>query len=594
MPQPRATLAEASGAAAQGGPSRLQRAPIVTAGHIVRVARAVARRFGLSWAGLLVGAAFFVVAMSPSLLPRTGLFQGVVSGVCAAAGYGIGVLVAWVSRQVTRLLDLRVTIGEEQGHWVRVGAATLLVIAFVWATVANVQSQAVTAALVHLEPLSPLSWAGALALAFVLAVAIVGVARGLRALTRRLEHRAARFLPTAGATLVSVVSVLFVTAWFTDDVLIAQGMQAFGRYSARLNAQSPPDRSAPASPLLSGGPGSPERYETLGFQGQVFVTQTLTPAQITVVTREPARQPIRVYAGQRSDQTVEQGADRVVAELRRTGAFDRKVLAVFTTSGNGWVNDWAAQSIEYLAGGDSAIASMQYSYLPSAVALLTDRETPKEAGTALFEKVYAVWAALPAARRPQLVVGGESLGAYGGLAAFTDVQDMLARTQGGVWSGTPSFSPILSSLYAERTPGSPQISPVIDNGRHIRFATAGSDLTKDYVGRALGPWAFPRFVFLRHPSDPVTAWSPSVLGTQPDWLKELRGRDVNPGMTWMPFVTFWQLTTDMAVGLNPSYGHGHRYGPEMVPAWGAVLGGVPGQDYGAVLAALERTASRGE
>ena len=70
--------------------------------------------------------------------------------------------------------------------------------------------------------------------------------------------------------------------------------------------------------------------------------------------------------------------------------------------------------------------------------------------------------------------------------------------------------------------------------------------------------------------------------------------NANPDVTWIPFVTFWQLTTDMAVGLNPTYGYGHRYGPEMVPAWGAVLGDEPGRDYSRILAAIERTASRTE
>jgi uncharacterized membrane protein len=120
------------------------------------------------------------------------------------------------------------------------------------------------------------------------------------------------------------------------------------------------------------------------------------------------------------------------------------------------------------------------------------------------------------------------------------------------------------------------------------------ELTTDYVGRPLGRWEEPRFVFLQHPSDPVVWWGPTLLGAEPDWLREPLGRDVNPDVTWIPFVTFWQLTTDMAVGLNPPYGYGHRYGPEMVRAWGAVLGDEAGRDYSRILAAIERTASRSE
>ena len=574
--------------------AEVRRAPVITARHVVRAARVVAARFGLSWTGLLFGAGYVIVALSPSLLPRTWFYQGLVCGICGAAGYGLGALLAWLSRGVRRVLQLDVTVGEEQGHWLRVGWFTLLAAAFVWAIVANVRSQAVTASVVHLSPLTPLDWVAVLVLTPVVWVALVALGRGIRHVTLRVEDRAARVLPTAVATVVAVVMVLFVAAWFTDNIVMQRGVQLFGRYSAYLNSQSPEGKSAPTSPLLSGGPGSPETYASLGYQGQAFVTQALTPAQINAATGAPAMQPIRAYAGVHGSETITQTADRVVAELRRTHAFDRKVLAVFTTTGNGWVNDWSAQSIEYLTGGNSAIATMQYSYLPSALELLTDRTTPRQAGRVLFDKVYDVWARLPADARPQLVLGGESLGAYGGLAAFTGVDDMLARAEGGVWSGTPSFSSIAEELYASRTQGSPQIAPVIDNGRHIRFASGGVGLATDYVGRPLGPWLQPRFVFLQHPSDPVVWWNPALLGSEPDWLREPLGRDVNPDVTWIPFVTFWQLTTDMAVGLNPPYGYGHRYGPEMVPAWGAVLGGEPGRDYSRILAAIERTASRTE
>lgn len=569
-------------------------ASVVIARHLVSAARAVGSRFELSWAGLFLAAVYFVVAMSPSLLPRTWLYQGIVSGICAAAGYGLGVLVAWLGRLVTRVLGLRITVGEEQGPWLRVLTVVVVLAAFVRVTVANVTSQAVTADVVHLTPLSPLDWVAALVVALVLAVALVAIARLFRSLTRRLRSRAALVLPAAAATAVAVAVVLFVTAWFTDNVVIQQGVQLFGRYAAHLNSQTPTGRSAPTSPLVSGGPGSAEPYDTLGFQGQMFVTQTLTPAQITAATGTPAMQPIRAYAGVHGTETPDQTAERVVAELRRTHAFDRRVLAVFTATGNGWVNDWASQSVEYLTHGDSAIASMQYSYLPSAVELLTDRTTTRTAAKALFDKVYAVWSTLPAGARPQLVVGGESLGAYGGLSVFSSVDDMLAKAQGGVWSGTPSFSPIAGTLFDARTMGSPQIEPVIDNGAHIRFAVNGAMLTNDYVGRPLGEWESPRFVFLQHPSDPVVWWNPTVLGAKPDWLNEPLAADVNRGVTWIPFVTFWQLTTDMAVGLDPPYGYGHRYGPEMVPAWGAVLGNPPGQDYSPILAAIAKTASHGE
>ena len=48
--------------------------------------------------GLVVGALFFAAALTPSLIPRSPLLQGVLSGVCFAIGYGLGVLAAWLWR----------------------------------------------------------------------------------------------------------------------------------------------------------------------------------------------------------------------------------------------------------------------------------------------------------------------------------------------------------------------------------------------------------------------------------------------------------------------------------------------------------------
>lgn len=545
----------------------------------------------LSRTGLFFGAAYFLTSMSPSLLPRTWYYQGLISGLCTAVGYALGALVSWVVRRLSRLVDLHVTVSGEARHWLLVAAPVFGAVAVLGLTVANVRSQARTAAVVHLDPLDPLDWAMALVLAATIAVLFLVVARGLRGATRQLADAVGHVLPRAIASVVAVVVVALTAAWVTDSVLFHRTMQAFAGVAAQGNT-APTGRPAPTSPLRSGGPGSLESYASLGYQGQMFVTSAPTPAQITAATGRGAVEPIRVYAGRTGDRTVSDVADAVVAELKRTGAFQRHVLAVVTTTGTGWVDDWTAQSIEYLSNGNSAIAAMQYSYLPSAMSMMTDRDTPREAGRALFDKVYAVWRTLPEGRRPQLVVGGESLGSYGGQAAFADARDMLARAQGGVWVGTPSFTDIAAQLTAARTPGSPEIVPVVDDGLHIRFAASGDQLTHDYYGRDYGAWDFPRFVYAQHPSDPVVWWNPALLGAEPDWLREPRGRDVNPDVAWIPFVTFWQLTTDMAVGHDPPDGYGHRYGPELVPAWGSVLGGSPTDDYSKVIAGIEKTVNR--
>ncbi|MDN5790572.1 MAG: alpha/beta hydrolase [Micrococcales bacterium] len=555
-------------------------------------ARAARRWWHFSHIGLLFAAGWFLISWSPSLLPRTWYYQGLISGLSAVFGYGLGMLVGWVFRVVAHLLQLRITIGERPGAFLRVAAFVFGALFVVVITISNVRSQGRTAAVVHLPALGPLDWLRSIALAAAIAAVLLATGRLLRRLTRQLADVAGRVLPRAIAATIAVVVVVTVSLWVSDNVLFHRGMQAFAAAAAQVNSQTPQGRMPPTSALVSGGPGSAESYDSLGYEGQMFVTAAPTAVEISAATGRAASEPIRAYAGLTEGRSVEDVAAAVVAELERTHAFDRKVLAVMTSTGTGWVDDWSVQSIEYLSGGDSAVASMQYSYLPSAMDYMTDLRTPREAGKALFDRVHAAWARLPEGRRPQLVVGGESLGSYGGQAAFTDAQDMLARAEGGVWVGTPSFTDIARELTASRNLGSPQIAPVIDDGRHIRFVTSADRITKDYYGRPYGAWDFPRFVYAQHPSDPVVWWNPALLGAEPDWLREPLGRDVNPDVTWIPFVTFWQLTADMAVGHDPPDGYGHRYGAELVPAWAAVLGGTPGQDQSRLIDGITRTVSR--
>ena len=53
----------------------------------------------LDFVGVAVGALFFCLSLTPSLLPREWLFQGVIGGINAAIGYGIGVLLGKAFRR---------------------------------------------------------------------------------------------------------------------------------------------------------------------------------------------------------------------------------------------------------------------------------------------------------------------------------------------------------------------------------------------------------------------------------------------------------------------------------------------------------------
>lgn len=121
----------------------------------------------------------------------------------------------------------------------------------------------------------------------------------------------------------------------------------------------------------------------------------------------PAKEPIRSYVGLGHEADPRVNARLAVAEMERTGAFTRKIIAVAGTTGTGWINRSTVDSLEYMYNGDTATVAIQYSYLPSWLSFLVDNERCRRAGQALFEAVSARVRKIPEARRPKLVVFGE-------------------------------------------------------------------------------------------------------------------------------------------------------------------------------------------
>lgn len=525
---------------------------------------------------------FFAVSMTPSLLPRAWYLQAVATGLSSVIGYGIGCLVVWVVRGCG--VSPRFSARTRRLGWRTLGicAAVLVPLALVMGT----YWQRIVRELVG-ETSAPYgTYLAVLPVAVGLAGAILLVARGIRAAARRVILRLDRFLPAPVARLVGVVLVLAVCI-AAANATVRRGLLGAAEQAAMVADQdTPPGYSRPVSPLRSGSPASAETWETLGSEGRRFVARGSDAAAITAVTGRTALEPIRVYAGREAagrESGVRDVAGHVVAELERTGAFERGTIAVATTTGTGWVNETIASALEHVTDGDCAIAAMQYSFLPSPVAFVVDRDTPRVAGRALLEAVQVRLAEIPAAERPRLVVFGESLGSYGSQAPFATGASLVAGLDGALFVGTPGFAEPWGTITAERDPGSFERLPVVDGGSAIRFAAAPEDLD---LGGA--PWGDRRIIFWQHASDPITWWSPDLILTRPDWLEEPPGRDVDPGVRWFPVVTFWQVTLDMVFSLDVGDGHGHAYGLDAVDLWAAILqpGDWDGQDTARVRAAL--------
>jgi uncharacterized membrane protein len=536
-----------------------------------RSRRSGARRYGgrFEATGLVVALIFYWISLTPSLIPRTWLFQGVITGISAVVGYGIGVLVHWtfVKAGVRILWPIR----TRRIAWWTLAVATAIVVPT--AVVLGVHWQGQVRDLFGMPPAGAGHGIAIVLTALVVALLLLQLFRGLRWIARLLTGWIDRVVPKPVARLVSAVLVAVVAVLLVTNVIWTGVLKVLNDSYASANAGFDPAVVQPAQPERSGSPESAESWASLGAAGRTFVAGGPSAekirafaAQGTAVDPAQVKEPIRVYAGLDPNGDLAATADRAVAELDRTNAWDRSVLVVATTTGTGWIDPGMADSLEFMHGGDTAIATMQYSYLPSWISFVGDRDTPPAAGRALFEAVYARWSELPENARPRLVVHGISLGSYGAQGAFSGAADIAARSDGALFVGTPNFTPVWRALTDGRDAGSPEIAPVVDGGDTVRWGVQipdGVDLWR--LGEA---WDPPRVVYVQHASDGVVWWSPSLLWAKPDWLSEPRGMDVVGNVNWFPVVTFWQLTGDLfvAAGSDIPQGHGHQYRPEYADA----------------------------
>ena len=528
---------------------------------------------GLSFLGVIAALAMYAVSVSPSLMARSWAWHAVASGILVACGYVAGVVVQNVAQLVIRLTGLTISASEPVELGFRIGIGALFALWWIYAVVQSYRRARKAAALVNMpgETFGEylLGTAGAVVVSWML-LRIVGALNGLCwMLIASLDAH----MPRPAAIVVSMVILFAIMFFLTSKVILRGGIGFFRRKAEQLNMRTARGIYQPFVPERSASPASSVTWESVGGQGRVFLGRGPSRLGIAQVCGGVAMEPIRVYSGMPTGGSgIEQAAATVVAELHRTGAFDRAVILIAASTGSGWVDEWQVQPLEFLTRGNCATASLQYSYVPSALNWLTGLEPAQEASAALFAAVRAELDLMDEADRPALFVCGESLGAFASQSVFESFEDVLARVDGALWVGTPAFTPMHAALTAARHKGSPEVAPVVNNGRRARFVNEPSDLRTDLYGRELGPWGFPRVVYAQHPSDPVVWWTNKLIWTQPDWLRERAGRDVSMNVEFTRFATYIQVLADLPVAGTAPGGHGHTYHEELIPLWRGILG----------------------
>lgn len=527
----------------------------------------------ISLIGVVGALVMYGVSVSPSLLARSWQWHAVASGVLSAVGYIVGLTIQRFYALVVPRLGVEITAPKSVSIAFR---AVLLLGFFLWFLRWLLQSYRERKRANHLVGMRGETLGEYLLgtfCAFILMLALLGIAWGLQWIGRAIVIVLSRWMPMVFALALSLLILVVIVYALTSQVLLKLGINFFTRHARKMNNRTAKGIVQPQVPERSGSPQSYSSWRAVGGQGRVFLGRGPSRADIEAVTGCSAMEPIRVYAGMPEEgQSLQSAADLVVEELHRTGAFDRSVILIATSTGSGWVDEWQVQPVEYLTRGNCATASMQYSFVPSSINFLTDLDVSEEAAVILFETIRRAVDEIPEDRRPALFVCGESLGAYASQHVFSGIVDVLSRTDGALWVGTPAFTPMHAELTAIRHRGSPEVAPVVANGRHVRFVNVPENLWSDVYGRELGDWNYPRVVYAQHPSDPVVWWNSELVWHKPDWISEKVDGDVSLRMQYTRGATYIQVLVDMPVAGTAPGGHGHTYHEELIPLWEAILG----------------------
>jgi len=518
------------------------------------------RRFAASFSvtGLILGLGFFSVSLTPSLLPRATAAQGILSGVVFAAGYGIGIAGRWLWRYM-ELRDLPRRLNVILA-WTLTGS--LVLVAVITLSRMTVWQNSIRSRMA-MDPIDYSYHLGVVFVALAAALAFILLMRLLLYTVRKVIGYLNRYLPRRISTVLGSLVLVLLLMSLVDRFILKTALNAMDESFSAMNRILDDEYDPPLDNLASGSVQSLIDWKDIGKNGKRFISDGPAKEEISKLLGREAMQPIRVYAGYDTGETLEERARIALLELQRVGGFDRSTLIVATATGTGWLDPSAVNTVEFIHAGDIATVSMQYSYLPSWLTLMVEPEASQAAAIALFNEVYGYWTTLHHDDRPDLYLFGLSLGALGSETSADLIAMMGDPIKGALWSGPPFPNTRWLYVTQRRNPGTPQWRPVFRDSTAIRFMTQDG-----FSEHARGEWGPMRIIYLQHASDPMTWFSPDLAFKRPDWLGHDRGRDVSPYFRWFPIVTFFQVAFDIPMATSVPIGYGHNFAPNCyIDAW---------------------------
>ena len=245
-----------------------------------------------TWSGTLGAVLFGCASLTPSLLPRGWVLQGLIAGITAAIGYGVGVTVAWF---VAELTESRMSAGfrRRAGRcWPRRACCSSSVMLWLGAG-----WQRDIHELMGLDAPAGYTSIGIVVLAVLVFALFVAIGRGVRWLGRWLVRLFGRFLPRRVARPLGVVVVTALVIFLLNGVLFQGLVEAMNSAFSVKDDGTEEGAVEPTASERSGSPASLVPWEDLGLQGRNFVGKGPTPEELEAFSGRPAQEPVRAYVG---------------------------------------------------------------------------------------------------------------------------------------------------------------------------------------------------------------------------------------------------------------------------------------------------------
>ena len=526
--------------------------------------------------GIFVAEIATWAAVSPSLLPRPWWVTAANVAIGQAAGHFTATTAAFITKRGLRYIGKRPQ--DRVGPTTRSRTHLALGVITFLMGVRSLRNQSEQAKLVNkYNERGPQSAALGIAIGTLGYGSLLVIGEAAQLTVTQLSRQAQRWLPRWLAWPLAGSTVGYLMALFSDRMLWRRFIHDASMQALQLNKLVYPGSVMPWEPERSGSPWSLEPWTAVGSQGRAFLDRGPRAHDIKdVMLCSDAHEPIRIFIGLVQGRGPIAAAQQALAELERTGAFRRDTIVIELPAGSGWINNYSVSAYEFLTHGDCATVTLQFSYLPSVFCYVVDRKAPINAARELIAAVQSRINDMPEDNRPKLYFAGESLGCYGIVENYRDLEELLAACDGAVFTGPPRMTAFTRRLARARDRGSLERLPLIDAGQHVRFASTPEHMEHDAFGNEYQRWQRPRVVFAQHASDAIVWWDRRLIFIRPDWIQEPAPRtlyaDTFRRLPWVPFITFWQVALDQLNSLNVPGGHGHNYFEETFWYWDSVLG----------------------